>query len=86
MPTVTVNGDTPTIEDAVDAAPGRASAEPGPACGPGTFAHANHWAVQIPVSAVGVTVAIGLGVGVAAGLYPALKAAMLQPTEAPRAV
>jgi putative ABC transport system permease protein len=49
-------------------------------------AHANHWAVLIPASAVGGTVAIGLGIGIGAGLYPALKAATLQPTEALRAV
>jgi putative ABC transport system permease protein len=48
-------------------------------------AHANHWAVLIPANAVAGTVAIGLGIGVAAGLYPAVKAAMLQPTEALRA-
>jgi putative ABC transport system permease protein len=50
------------------------------------IAHAYHWAVLIPANAVGATVAIGLCVGIAAGLYPALKAAMLQPTEALRAV
>jgi putative ABC transport system permease protein len=49
-------------------------------------AHASHWALSIPANAVGGAVGIGLGIGVAAGVYPALKAAMLQPTEALRAV
>jgi putative ABC transport system permease protein len=45
-----------------------------------------HWTVQIPTVAVWGGLAAALAVGVVAGLYPALRAARLAPTDALRSV
>ena len=44
-----------------------------------------HWQAIIPPSAVGLALAAAVGIGVLAGLYPALRAARLAPTDALRA-
>jgi putative ABC transport system permease protein len=51
-----------------------------------TVAYANRqgWLVDIPVSGLGVGVAAALALGALAGLYPALRAAHLDPAEAVR--
>jgi putative ABC transport system permease protein len=45
-----------------------------------------HWTVQIPTVAIWGGLAAALAVGVVAGLYPALRAARLAPTDALRSV
>jgi putative ABC transport system permease protein len=49
-------------------------------------ANQRHWTVQLPTVAVWGGLAAALAVGVVAGLYPALRAARLAPTDALRSV
>jgi putative ABC transport system permease protein len=49
-------------------------------------AHQHDWTAQIPAVAAWGGLAAALAVGVAAGLYPALRAARLAPTQALRSV
>src|SRR6266536_2884095 len=49
-------------------------------------AHQRHWPVQVPAVALWAGLTAALAVGVAAGLYPALRAARLAPTDALRSV
>jgi putative ABC transport system permease protein len=49
-------------------------------------AHQRHWPVQVPGVAVWGGLTAALAVGVVAGLYPALRAARLAPTEALRSL
>jgi putative ABC transport system permease protein len=49
-------------------------------------AHQHHWPVQVPAVALWAGLTAALAVGVMAGLYPALRAARLAPTEALRSV
>ncbi|QAY68668.1 ABC transporter permease [Xylanimonas protaetiae] len=46
------------------------------------YARARGWPVVVPPTAVGLGLAVAVVVGVAAGLYPAVRAARLSPTEA----
>jgi putative ABC transport system permease protein len=48
------------------------------------YAAARHWSAVVPVPVLLAAVAIALVVGIAAGLYPALRAARLAPAEALR--
>ncbi len=48
------------------------------------YAAARHWNAVVPVPALVAAVALALAVGVVTGLYPALRAARLSPTEALR--
>lgn len=50
------------------------------------YALSNHWAVVVPLLAVWGGIASALLVGAVAGLYPAMRAARLTPTEALRTV
>ena len=50
------------------------------------YAVNQHWSVQIPLVAFYGGVCAALGIGAIAGLYPAMRAARLSPTEALRTV
>jgi putative ABC transport system permease protein len=49
------------------------------------YASARHWPAVVPISDLLAAVALAVAVGAAAGLYPAIRAARLSPTEALRA-
>jgi putative ABC transport system permease protein len=48
------------------------------------YAQSQGWAWVVPPLAVGGGLAAALGIGAVAGLYPALRAARMSPTEALR--
>jgi putative ABC transport system permease protein len=48
------------------------------------LAHQHHWQTLIPAGAVGAGLAAAVAIGMLAGLYPALRAAHLSPTDALR--
>jgi putative ABC transport system permease protein len=50
-----------------------------------TYASARHWPAVVPIPYLLAAVALAVAVGAAAGLYPAIRAARLAPTEALRA-
>jgi putative ABC transport system permease protein len=50
------------------------------------YAVTQHWSVQIPALALYGGLSAALGIGAMAGLYPAIRAARLSPTEALRTV
>jgi putative ABC transport system permease protein len=47
-----------------------------------TYSNRQGWVVDIPVQALGAGVAVALAVGAVAGLYPAVRAASMDPAEA----
>lgn len=47
-----------------------------------TYANRQGWVVDIPAQALGAGVAVALAVGAIAGLYPAIRAARMDPAEA----
>jgi putative ABC transport system permease protein len=46
------------------------------------YAHSQHWLVAIPATALGAALLATLMIGSIAGLYPAIRAARLDPTAA----
>lgn len=48
------------------------------------YASSRHWSVAVPVTALAGGIAVALGVGALAGLYPAARAARLAPADAVR--
>jgi ABC-type antimicrobial peptide transport system permease subunit len=50
------------------------------------YAVHQHWQVVVPLTGVGTGVGAALGLGAIAGLYPAVRAARLSPTDALRTV
>lgn len=50
-----------------------------------TYASARHWPAVVPTTDLLTAVALAVAVGTVAGLYPAIRAARLSPTEALRA-
>jgi putative ABC transport system permease protein len=47
-----------------------------------TYANQQRWIVDIPIQALAAGVAVALAVGAIAGLYPAIRAARMDPAEA----